>query len=147
MNSTWTVRQARPTDRHVVARHRYFKADDKAEDCDCYADWLHTRIGQEAYVGRLAICANEVIGGAGCVLLDWGPIRGTPSSLRARIVNVFTDPRWRRKGIARTLVSEVIGDCEQRGVRSFSLGATADAEDLYRALGFVRQESEMFLRR
>lgn len=147
MDCTWTVRQARPTDRHLIARHRYFKADDKAEDCDCYADWLQTRIGQEVYVGRLATSADEVIGGAGCVLLDWGPGRGSSTSLQARIVNVFTDPQWRRRGIARRLVSEIIGECELRGIRRFSLGATADAESLYRGLGFVRQESELILRR
>lgn len=146
-SSAWTVRQARPTDRHAVARHRYFKADDNPENCDCYADWLQTRIGQDVYVGRLAICADEVIGGAGCVILDWGPSRGSVSPLRARIVNVFTDPRWRRRGIALTLVSQVIGDCQLRGISNFSLGATKDAEGLYRGLGFVRQETEMMFQR
>jgi GNAT superfamily N-acetyltransferase len=88
-----------------------------------------------------------VIAGAGCVLLDWGPSRGTSTSLRARIVNVFTAPQWRRRGIARKLVSDVIGECEQLDIRNFSLAATADADGLYRALGFVRQESELVLRR
>jgi ribosomal protein S18 acetylase RimI-like enzyme len=87
-----------------------------------------------------------VIAGAGAVLLDWGPTRGEPSGLRGRLVNVYTDPAWRRQGVARNLVQEVMRRCQKREVQVFNLAATDDSASLYRSIGFVPYATEMILR-
>jgi GNAT superfamily N-acetyltransferase len=61
----------------------------------------------------------------------------------ARVVNVFTDAAWRRHGIARALLQNVLADCEALGVREFNLGATPDARSLYSSLGFQSYPAEM----
>ena len=132
-----------PGDAERVAAHRGFVPGD-AVGPSAYATWLAPRIAAGAYVGRLAVAAQgRVVGGAGVVLLDWGPTRGDPCGTMARVVNVFTDEGWRRRGIASALLHAVIAQCEATGVREFSLAATPDAVRLYASLGFAAYPAEM----
>ena len=74
------------------------------------------------------------------------PVNGTlPSPLRARVVNVFTEDAWRRKGIAQHLMQACMADCRSRGVARFNLAASTEGERLYRALGFKPYGHEMSL--
>lgn len=142
MNS-WLIRELAMDDAAVVSQHRYFRDGEQLEDLNVYSAWLLPRIADGRYVGRVALADGKVVGGAGVLLLDWGPTRGFPSPLRGRIVNVFTEPNWRRRGIAKALVTSVITACEGFGVRQFCLGTTPLAQSLYQSLGFVLYEAEM----
>jgi GNAT superfamily N-acetyltransferase len=116
MTSSWTVRAVRAEDAATIALHRYDRGERK-EDIDAYAVWLPPRVERGTYLGFVAAAMGRVVGGASAVLLDWGPSRGEASGTRARIVNVFTEPAWRRQGIARTLVDKVLTTCTEGGIR------------------------------
>lgn len=64
------------------------------------------------------------------------PTADHPTGLRAHLMNVYTPPGFRRRGIARTLVTALIDEAQQRGATEISLDATAAGRPLYRALGF-----------
>lgn len=145
MTLLWTTRPVRADDAAIISRHRYFNASTK-EDVVAYERWVATRIERGIYTGILAELDGSVIAGAGAVILDWGPTRGEPTGLRARIVNAFTEPDWRRRGIARSLVQDVMRRCQKRDVQTFSLAATDDSAGLYRTLGFQPYAQEMILR-
>lgn len=145
MTMLWTIRPARTDDAAIIARHRYLDAGAK-EDLVAYERWVATRIERGIYTGVLAERDGGVIAGAGAVIQDWGPTRGEPTGLRARIVNVYTDPAWRRQGVARSLVQEVMRRCQKRDVQVFNLAATDDSAALYRSIGFVPYATEMILR-
>lgn len=49
---------------------------------------------------------------------------------------VCTDPKWRRRGLARLITASLLAWYESIGVRSVELHATAEGEALYRSLGF-----------
>ncbi len=139
------MRPVRVEDASVIARHRYFD-DGAREDLTAYERWVAPRIERGTYAGVLAEAEGIVIAGAGAVILDWGPTRGEPTGLRARIVNVYTDPAWRRQGVARSLVREVMRRCQKRDVQVFNLAATDESAALYRSIGFVPYATEMILR-
>lgn len=145
MTTAWTTRPARADDAAIIARHRYFDAGTK-DDLVAYERWVATRIKRSTYNGVLAELDGGVVAGAGAVMLDWGSTRGEPTGLRARIVNVYTDPAWRRRGIARSLVQEVVRRCQKRDVRTFGLAAIDESAGLYRSLGFESYPQEMILR-
>lgn len=145
MTNPWTVRAVRTGDAAIIALHRYHRGEPQT-DIDAYAHWLPARIERGTYLGYVAEADGRVVGGAGAVLLDWGPTRGEASGTRARIVNVFTETDWRRQGIARTLVDRVMAMCADDGIRVFSLAASAEGAGMYRALGFVPYANEMILR-
>jgi GNAT superfamily N-acetyltransferase len=143
MTIPWSIRRAGPDDAAAVAAHGAFQAADDSRRAG-YAAWVRPRIEAGTYVGWLALGVDDrIVGGAGAVLLDWGPTRANPCGTMARVANVFTDEAWRRRGIARALLGRVLADCEALGIREFNLGATPDARALYRAFGFQDYPAEM----
>lgn len=52
------------------------------------------------------------------------------------IYAVGTSPQWRRKGLARTLMTQVLADARQQGARTATLQATRMGRQLYESLGF-----------
>lgn len=142
METTWTARKALPGDAELIASHACYREDDLARRAG-YAEWVKPRIGARKYLGLFAMQGGEVVGGAGIVLLDWGPTRANPSGQMGRVVNVFTAAHCRGQGIARTLVARLLEQCEALGVREFNLGATPEARALYAGLGFADYAPEM----
>lgn len=139
---SWSLRPVHAGDAGQVAAHGCYRDEDAARRAG-YAAWVGPRIGAGRYVGWLAVEGDAVVGGAGAVLLDWGPTRANPGGQMARIANVFTAPGWRGRGIARELLRAVMRDCEALGVREFNLGATPEGRSLYRSLGFEDYPAEM----
>lgn len=90
--------------------------------------------------------ARKIIAGAGVGLRQISPIaipdpKGKPTIYdrgQALIMNVYTEPAWRRRGLARKLTEEVIAWCRAREIRSVVLHASEDGRALYEQLGFVR---------
>jgi len=143
MRETWSPRRVNPADADLVAAHGHWREPPGSERRAQLARWLRPRIESGRYVGWLACAGEEVIGGAGAVLLDWGPTRANPGGCMARVNNVFVDERWRRRGVARALLRAVMDECEALGVREFNLGATPEARALYASLGFEDYPAEM----
>ncbi len=142
METTWTARKALPGDAELIASHACYREEDMARRAG-YAEWVKPRIGARKYLGLIAMRGDEVLGGAGLVLLDWGPTRANPSGQMGRVVNVFTAPHSRGQGIARTLVARLLEQGEALGMREFNLGATPEARSLYAGLGFADYAPEM----
>lgn len=143
MEKSWSLRQVRSSDADRVAAHSQYNEAPGSERHILYANWVRPRIESGRYVGWFAVDGDQVIGGAGAILLDWGPTRANPGGVMARVNNVFTEGGWRRRGVSRALLLSVFGQCEAMGVREFNLGATPAAKPLYCALGFESYPAEM----
>lgn len=52
-------------------------------------------------------------------------------------MNLVTDPRYRRRGIARHIMQVTLKWLAERGIRRMALHATEMARPLYEELGFV----------
>lgn len=66
----------------------------------------------------------------------------TPAALaltgrHATIAGVYTEPEYRRRGLARALTEQTIAACRERECATIRLRATAMAQSLYVSLGFV----------
>ncbi len=73
------IRPVRPGDASIIACHRYPSEADIAER-PIYSQWLTDAIQRGLYLGFLALDGQEVISGAGLVLLEWGdPHAAIPS--------------------------------------------------------------------
>lgn len=125
-----------------IARHGHF-AQPNADRQARYSAWVEPRIESGTYIGWLAVADSRVLGGAGAVLLDWGPTRANPGGQMARIANVYIYEAWRRRGIARLLLTRVIEQCESLGISEFNLAATDEARSLYSSMGFASYPAEM----
>jgi GNAT superfamily N-acetyltransferase len=79
---------------------------------------------------------GAVIAGCGIILLDYQPNPFAPSPTHPMIINMYTDPLFRRRGIARKLMEIQIDWCRDNGYRAITLHASDDGRPLYEALGF-----------
>jgi GNAT superfamily N-acetyltransferase len=51
--------------------------------------------------------------------------------------DLFVDPEWMRRGVARTLVSDTVGVVRAAGSTRIEVTANSHALDFYGAVGFV----------
>jgi GNAT superfamily N-acetyltransferase len=96
------------------------------------------------YIGWLATPADKpetVVGGAGIQLQPILPRPRDASIIgegpQGTIVNVFTEPQWRRRGIAGRLVKEIIAWSKNEGLDRLLLHAADDGRSVYERLGFI----------
>lgn len=68
------------------------------------------------------------------------PSPSNPSGLCAYLSSLSTDPRWRRRGMARRVLQMILYRLEQDGVGRIELHATEDGMPLYRSVGFVDRQ-------
>src|SRR5438477_11966920 len=57
-------------------------------------------------------------------------------SRRATVLNVYTDPLYRRRGNARLLMEAMIDWCKHEGFARVNLHASDSSRHLYESLGF-----------
>lgn len=58
------------------------------------------------------------------------------------ILNVYTEPEYRRRGIAKQLLERMIDDAKKEKLSYLELSATKDGYPLYKKLGFMEQQAE-----
>jgi RimJ/RimL family protein N-acetyltransferase len=80
--------------------------------------------------GELASCAVGVIDRR-------LPSAHNPVGLAGYVLSVATDPRYRRRGYARAVVQATLDWFESHGIQRVELHASADAEAMYRSMGFL----------
>jgi GNAT superfamily N-acetyltransferase len=109
---------------------------------------LQTMLDRGDYSGWLASPENEperIVAGAGVQLREVPP-RPQPeangkidivSGRQAIIQNVFTEPDWRRRGLAALLIKRIIDWTREKGIDSLVLHASDEGRALYERLGFI----------
>jgi GNAT superfamily N-acetyltransferase len=148
----YTIRRATISDAATIAGHRVAMFGDMgqvatAELADRLLAVSTTALAEllrdGSYAGWLAVDANgDVIAGAGAHVMRQLPRishdgRHVAAGSVPLVVNVYTQPNWRRHGVARALMSELLEWSLARGCDRVSLHASDDGRPLYASLGFV----------
>lgn len=91
---------------------------------------------------------GRVVAGGGIGLISFPPNPKNPSSRRATIFNVYTEPEFRRRGLARKLMNLMIDWCRENGFAWVMLHASEAGRPLYESMGFERtSEMQLSLRK
>jgi GNAT superfamily N-acetyltransferase len=152
------IRRAVLGDIPVLARHRVgmfrdmgeVKEPSEASLLDASSAFFSSVFPSGEYVAWLAVPRQEpdlVVGGAGVLLRPMLP-RPTPAGVlqgrEALIVNVYTEPAWRRRGLAALVMRHILDFTRASGIHRVLLHASKEGQPLYESLGFV-PTSEMRL--
>jgi GNAT superfamily N-acetyltransferase len=104
------------------------------------------------YVGWLASPADKaemIVGGAGVQLQPIlpRPLDGSKigEGRQGTIVNVFTEPQWRRRGIAGLLINEIITWSKNEQLDRLVLHASDEGRSIYERFGFVASNEMRFV--
>jgi GNAT superfamily N-acetyltransferase len=156
MAETFQIRFATASDFELISWHRARMFSDMGELPADLFDWFRAqsletlkRMFEEGtYVGWLASPNNEagkIVAGAGVQLRE-APPRPQPnasgkidivSGRQASIQNVYTEPQWRRRGLAALLIKRIIEWTRAQGIESVVLHASKEGRALYERLGFI----------
>ena len=99
-------------------------------------DYLKAAMADGSFCAWLASVGNKIVAGGAVVISPWPAHPYDLECRRATILNVYTDPQFRRRGIARRLMQFMIDWCQNEGFAQVSLHASNDGRHLYESLGF-----------
>jgi GNAT superfamily N-acetyltransferase len=118
-----------------------FRADEHAPAWDAVElreanrRWLAGHFGRDC-AAWLAEIDGQIAGCAAVVWFDHPPTPTNPGGVEAYILNVYTRPEWRRRGVARALMEQVVSEARKAGVRRIWLRASDEGRPLYEEMGF-----------
>lgn len=107
--------------------------------------YLQEAMRNGSFRAWVALHEGQVVAGAGLIVNPWLSHPYDQQCRRATILNVYTDPKFRRQGIARLLMHTIIDWCREQGFAHVSLHSSKDGRPLYQSLGF-EPTSEMRLK-
>lgn len=73
------------------------------------------------------------------------PTPGHPTGRRAHLMNVYTAPAYRRRGLAKRLLTMLHREAAGRGVTEITLDATEAGRRLYESMGYAASDECMYL--
>ena len=99
--------------------------------------YLRSALADGTLHAWLAVADSDRVVGGGIVSVTPRLSRPYfPECREASILNVYVDPGYRRRGIARQLLQVMIAWCRDAGFPHVSLHASKDGRALYESLGF-----------
>ena len=98
-----------------------------------------------SHTAYLVYDGDKVIAAGGISYYMVMPTCDVPTGRKAYIMNMYTDPAYRRQGIAMKTLALLIEDAKAKGISFISLEATDMGRPLYERYGFVSMEHEMIL--
>lgn len=99
-------------------------------------DYMTKALADGSFREWLALCGDRVVGGGAIVISPWPAHPYDLECRRATILNVYTYPQYRRRGVARCIMQTMIDFCRREGFARVTLHASADGRHLYGSLGF-----------
>lgn len=108
-------------------------------------DYYRKALFDGSHIAYLVFDGNRFIGAGGISYFRVMPTYHNPSGNKAYIMNMYTNPDYRRLGIAYKTLELLVADAKKRGIKAISLEATDMGRPLYEKFGFVNMNNEMGL--
>jgi GNAT superfamily N-acetyltransferase len=90
----------------------------------------------DSCISYLAKCDGEVAGIGSVMLREQPGNFKNPSGRWGYIMNMYTLPQHRRKGICKGILNELVADAARQGITALELHATKTGEMVYSQAGF-----------
>lgn len=95
------------------------------------------------FVSWLAFDGENIVGTSGMSFVEKPPYFGCPTGKIGLLSSMFTNPDYRRKGIAKELLSRVVNDAREYGCGTVQITASDMGVKLYTDFGFVHNDNFM----
>lgn len=108
-------------------------------------DYYKQALADNTHVAYLVCDRDRFVGSGGISFFRVMPTCHNPNGYKAYVMNMYTDPDYRRKGVAHKTLDLLVTAAGERGIRHIALEATDMGRPLYERYGFVKMEHEMGL--
>lgn len=106
-------------------------------------DYYQRHMADGTFVSWLAVDDGKIIGTSGMSFVEKPPYFGCPSGKIGILSSMFTDKAYRRRGIAKELLSRVVKEAEEYGCGAVQITASDMGVHLYTDFGFVKNSNFM----
>lgn len=138
------IRPATPDDIPELLRHRQGMYEDMGYNdpeamlamVSTCKPYLAAALANGTLHGWLACAGEKVVAGGFVLVSPWPSHPYDGQCRRATILNMYTDPPFRRQGIGRRLMQAMIEWCRNEGFVRVDLHASDLGRPLYETLGF-----------
>lgn len=108
-------------------------------------EYYREALGNGDHVAYLVFDGERFAGAGGVSFFRVMPTYHNPTGRKAYIMNMYTHPDYRRKGIALHTLELLVQEAREAGITHITLEATDMGRPLYETYGFVKMEDEMEL--
>ncbi len=133
-------------DRFISMRINQLREEGAKEDIDlrpALLDYYTRHMADGTFVSWLAVDGERIVGTSGMSFVEKSPYFGCPSGKMGLLSSMYTDPEYRRQGIARELLSKVVGEARRYGCGTVQITASDMGVLLYTDFGFVKNGNFM----
>ena len=123
----------------IEMRINQLREEGAKEDIDlkpALLDYYKRHMKDGTLVSWLALDGNNIIGTSGMSFVEKPPYFGCPSGKIGLLSSMFTNPNYRRNGIAKELLSRIVYEAKQYGCGTIQITASDMGVKLYTDFGF-----------
>lgn len=99
-------------------------------------DYYQRHMEEGTFVSWLAMDGDKIIGTSGMSFVEKPPYFTCPTGRLGLLSSMYTDPRYRREGIAKELLHRVVEEARAYGCGAVHITASDMGVKLYTAYGF-----------
>ncbi len=118
-------------------------AEEKTDLTPALRDYYKRHMADGTFVSWLAMDGDRIVGTSGMSFVEKPPYFGCPSGKIGLLSSMFTEPDYRRRGIAKELLSRVVDEAKAYGCGAVQITASDMGVLLYASFGFIRNENFM----
>ena len=118
-------------------------ATDDIDLAPALEDYYRRHMADGSFVSWLAMDGERIVGTSGMSFVEKPPYFGCPSGRIGLLSSMFTEPEYRRRGIAKELLSRVVGEARAFGCGTVQITASDAGVLLYTDFGFVKNHNFM----
>ena len=133
-------------DEFIRLRINQLREEGATEDIDlkpALLDYYHRHMADGTFVSWLAVDGDKIVGTSGMSFVEKPPYFSCPSGRLGLLSSMFTDPNYRRMGIAKELLSRVREEARNYGCGAVQITASDMGVLLYTDFGFVKNGNFM----
>lgn len=130
----------------ITMRINQLREEGAKEDIDiapALKNYYQRHMADGTFISWIALDNEKIIGTSGMSIVEKPPYFGCPSGKIGLLSSMFTDKSYRRKGIAKELLSRVINEAREQGCGTVQITASDMGVLLYSDFGFTRNNNFM----
>lgn len=133
-------------DTFIKMRINQLREEGANEDIDlspALKDYYNRHMEDGTFVSWVALDNDKIVGTSGMSFVEKPPYFGCPSGKMGLLSSMYTDKNYRRKGIAKELLTRVVNEAKEYGCGTVQITASDMGTLLYTDFGFVRNKNFM----